>query len=108
MANEEVEYEAHYFNSLDSFSLLMTVYLSKFDLVIWQTSNDGTQLSLWNKNDPENSHLKAYLNQGGKLWIGGLDFLFDKYGAAPKTFSEGEFAYEYLGLNSYDVQTYGA
>ncbi|HKL03630.1 MAG TPA: T9SS type A sorting domain-containing protein, partial [Cryomorphaceae bacterium] len=49
--------------------------------------------------------LMGYLDGGGKLWVVGLDFLFDRYGSAPVNFGPGDFAYDYLGLESYDVQS---
>ena len=80
-------------------------YMDEFDLVIWHTAGDGTGLYFWNTDDTDNEQIMAYLNNGGKLWVVGLDFLFDRYGSAPVTFSSGDFAYDYLGLESYDVQS---
>lgn len=103
----DVGYSAKYFNALDSADLLTFEYLANYDLVIWQTSNDGTKLSLWNEDDTENNEIKTYLENGGNLWIGGLDFLFDKYGTPPQAFEKGSFVYDFMGLQSYDCQSYG-
>lgn len=103
----DVGYDAHYFNALDSADQLTYEYLANYDLVIWQTSNDGTKLSLWNQDDTENNEIKTYLENGGNLWIGGLDFLFDKYGTPPQAFERGSFVYDFMGVQSYDCQSYG-
>ncbi len=77
------------------------------DLVIWFTGDDLNHLAFWNINDEDNPELINYLNlQGKKLWIIGRDWLYDRYGAAPDTFSTGDFVYDYLGISSYDVQSY--
>lgn len=82
--------------------------MSIFDLVIWHTSTDGLGLQLWNGNDTDNPELKSYLDGGGRLWLVGLDFLFDRYGVANNTaFRAGDFVYDYLGISSYDVQSFG-
>ncbi len=80
--------------------------LSAYDLVIWFTGDDNTALYFWNGTDTENPHVINYLNQGGKLWMLGLDFLFDLYAGAPDTFSSGDFIYDYAGISSYDAQSY--
>ncbi len=83
------------------------VYLSEYDLVIWCTSSDGTELFLWNETDEDNESLQIYLEDGGMLWVMGLDFMYDRYGTPPISFEAGDFAYDYLGLNSYDAQSFG-
>ncbi|MCC6460608.1 MAG: hypothetical protein IT260_09080, partial [Saprospiraceae bacterium] len=40
-------------------------------------------------------------------WLIGNDFLYDRYGATPYNFEETDFAYQYLGIASYDLQSYG-
>jgi hypothetical protein len=79
-------------------------YMSNYDLVIWHTSTDGVGLYLWNANDEINGELALYLSEGGNLWVIGNDFLYDRY-LTPYAFTEGEFAYDYLGVASYDGQT---
>jgi hypothetical protein len=81
--------------------------MENYDLVVWHTSNDGVGLWLWNGDDTDNEDLMEYLSSGGSLWLVGLDFLFDRYGVPPADFESGSFVYDYLGIDSYDVQTYG-
>ncbi len=85
------------------------VTLNGYDLVIWYTGNDGANLYLWNIDDPDhpifNDPLIQYLDNGGDLWLQGLDFLYDVYGSAPDTFSAGDFVYDYLGIESYIAQS---
>ncbi|GLR16215.1 T9SS type A sorting domain-containing protein [Portibacter lacus] len=78
--------------------------LSFFDLVIWTTSNDGTELLLWNGNDEDNPAIAEYLDQGGNLWVTGLDFLYDRFFPLD-TFAEGDFLYDYVGVTEYEGQT---
>jgi len=81
--------------------------MEAFDLVIWHTSNDGTGLWLWGGDDTVNEELIEYLSSGGSLWLVGLDFMFDRYGVPPGNFQPESFPYDYLGIESYDVQSYG-
>jgi len=86
--------------------------LSGHDLVIWFTGDDGVldNLALWEVQDIDNAELKTFLDNGGALWIVGRDWLFDRYGAADAgpedSFTSGDFCYDYLGIQSYDAQTY--
>ncbi len=75
------------------------------DLVFWFTGNDGKGLALWNGHDTLNTDLQHYLDNGGKLWVAGIDFLYDLYGGAPDTFQAGDFVFDYLGISSYDAQS---
>jgi hypothetical protein len=83
--------------------------LSAADLVIWYTGNDGMNLYLWNISNPSlptfNSPLLQYLDNGGNLWLQGLDFLYDVYGVAPESFESGNVVYDYLGIQQYAVQS---
>lgn len=81
--------------------------METFDLIIWHTSSNGVGLQFWNGNDEDNSEIKTYLNNGGKLWLVGLDFMFDRYGTPPDQFIAGDFPFDYLGIESYDAQSYG-
>ncbi len=80
-------------------------YMGNYDLVIWHTSTNGVGLQFWNANDEINGQLALYLSEGGNLWVTGNDFLYDRY-VTPYTFAEGEFAYDFLGIASYDSQSY--
>ncbi|OYT13467.1 MAG: hypothetical protein B6I19_05005, partial [Bacteroidetes bacterium 4572_114] len=84
--------------------------LSWYEMVIWYTGNDGSQLNLWDVGDTNNykfnQPLVEYLDNGGIVWLQGLDFLYDIYGLAPDTFTEGQFIYDYMGVSSYYAQSY--
>ncbi len=84
--------------------------LSQYSVVIWYTGNDGVDLKLWDTSDTNNYKFNApliqYLDEGGIVWLQGLDFFYDVYGAAPDNFAEGQFVYDYLGVSSYFAQTY--
>ncbi len=80
-------------------------YLDQFDLAIWFTGNDGVGLAFWNGEDSVNTELQDYLDNGGRLWISGNDFLYDRYSGAPDVFAPGDFVYDYLGIASYDAQS---
>ncbi len=81
-------------------------YMSNFDLVIWYTGNDGTELYFWNGNDTDNQDIKDYIDNGGMFWLQGIDFLYDRYGTAPDTFVAGDFVYDYLGIEEYHAQSH--
>lgn len=81
-------------------------FLQPFDLVIWYTGNDGGSLYLWNGDETENQAVMDYIDDGGMLWLQGLDFLYDKYPEAPTTFLPGEFVYDYLGIYYYHGQSH--
>lgn len=101
----DVGYQADYFDAgLVGVGPLATD-MGEYDLVVWHTSTDGGELYLWNQLDEENTELKTYLDTGGKLWLVGHDFLFDRY-VSPYIFTAGEFVYDYLGINSYDGQSF--
>ncbi|TXF91025.1 T9SS type A sorting domain-containing protein [Neolewinella aurantiaca] len=107
-AIESVGYPNTFYNTIDSASGPSAEYMSGFDLVIWHTSTDGVGLELWNGADEDNQELVSFLDDGGRLWLVGLDFLFDRYAApGPTFFEEGEFPYDYLGITSYNVQSQG-
>ncbi len=106
-ALDSVGYPVTYFDAVDSADSPTDLYLANFDLVIWYTSANGVNLQLWNGLDEDNARLKAYLNAGGKLWIVGLDYLYDRYVTPPVSFTAGEFPYDYMGLTAYDLQSYG-
>ncbi|WP_020535468.1 T9SS type A sorting domain-containing protein [Lewinella cohaerens] len=103
---EAIDYDATYYNAVDSAAGPSDLYMNNFDLVIWHTSSDGAELLFWNGIEEDNASLKSYLNGGGNLWLVGNDFFFDRYGLAPVTFSAGEFAYDYMGVTSFDVESF--
>jgi len=84
--------------------------ISPFDVVIWYTGNDGVDLKLWDVSNPDdykfNEPLVQYLNNGGIVWLQGLDFFYDIYGSAPDYFTPGQFIYDYMGVTSYYAQSY--
>ena len=86
-------------------------YLSNYEAVIWYTGNDGTNLFLWDLNDPNNYKFNApliqYIDNGGMVWLQGLDFLYDVYGSAPDVFTSGQFTYDYMGIQEYHAQSWG-
>ncbi len=86
--------------------------LAGHDLVIWFTGDDGVldNLAFWDVQDQDNAELKAFLDGGGRLWIIGRDVLYDRYGVPGEgdddSFAAGDFCYDYLGIQSYDSQSY--
>ncbi len=80
--------------------------LENSDLVIWFCGDDGAGLAFWNEMEEDNQTIIDYLDGGGKLWVIGLDLLYDRYGGGPVEFVEGDFCRDYLGLASYDVQSW--
>ncbi len=95
-----------YFNTVEKNASPTADYMDPFDVVIWYTGNDSGGLYLWNASDTVNTELKTYLDNGGMLWLQGLDFLYDLYKGAPDTFSTGDFVYDYLGISTYVAQSH--
>lgn len=106
-AFEDVGFPATYYNAVDSLSGPSASLMSNFDLIVWHTSTQGVDLVLWNEMDEDNEALTSYLEGGGKLWLVGNDFLFDRYDNPPISFSLDDFPNKYLGITSYDLQSYG-
>ena len=75
--------------------------MEPYNLVMWYTGNDYANLYFWNGDETENTDLKTYLDNGGMLWVQGVDFLKDRYTSKPVTFVEGDFVYDYLGVELY-------
>lgn len=76
-----------------------------YDQVIWYCSTDGVNLGFW---DPATqTNLTDRILSGKKTWIIGQDLLFALYGAAPVSFMVGDFPADFMGIASYDVQSYG-
>lgn len=80
-------------------------FLSNYDLVIWYCSTDGADLNLWDEGQNGLLALNTYLYGGGKCWIIGTDVLYGGGYTTPTTFTSGSFAYDKMGLLSYDVQS---
>lgn len=84
--------------------------LSYYDVVIWYTGNDGVDLKLWDLSDTLNYKFNAplieYIDNGGYVWLQGLDFFYAILGSAPDEFVEGQFIYDYMGVQSYFAQSY--
>ncbi|MCC6281296.1 MAG: T9SS type A sorting domain-containing protein [Saprospiraceae bacterium] len=106
-ALDSLGYESVYIDAIGSATSPTAEQMSEFDLVIWHTSAWGLGLQLWNGTDADNAELIIYLSQpDANLWLIGNDFFYDRYGGAPVTFQTGDFAYEFLGISKYDVQSY--
>lgn len=90
--------------------------LSGYDAVIWYTGNDGVDLYLWdvsdtlpgavNQNLRFNAPLMSYINNGGIVWLQGLDFIYDIYKEAFDVFEPGDFMYDFMGVSAYVGQSY--
>jgi hypothetical protein len=80
--------------------------MAAYDLVIWHASSDGVDLLFWNGVDEDNGNIISYLNGGGNLWVIGNDLFYDRYGFAPVDFEAGDFAYDYMGMTQFSVESY--
>lgn len=94
-------YDASVEGSSPSYELM-----SGFDLVIWYTGNDSSGLFFWNADETDNEEIIEYLDNGGMLWVQGLDFLYDRYASTPYDFVEGEFVRDYMGISQYYAQSH--
>lgn len=79
--------------------------IEKYDIILWYTGNDGVT-NLWDADDTYIDQLELFVQNGGVLWVDGLDFLYDNYGSAPVSFSAGNFVYDFLGISDYLSQSY--
>jgi hypothetical protein len=80
-------------------------FLLGYDLVIWYASTDGFGLGFWNDGAQGNDALVGYALSGAPLWVIGEDVLFAQYGPSAGL-AAGDFAYDFMGLASYDTQSY--
>ena len=96
-----------YFNAIDSSQMPSYADYEGFDLVIYYASTDGAALGLWDNGQAGNTALKSFLSDGGSAWIIGADILYDGGYVTPATIGNTDFAYEYMGLETYNVQSYG-
>ncbi len=100
-------YETVYFDAFGGLISPSVADMNDYDLVVWYTSTWGVDLQLWGGADTDNPELRAYLAQPtANLWLIGLDYFYDRYGAAPVNFAAGDFAYDHLGISQYAVQSY--
>jgi len=103
-------YDYDVYNTIETGDFPDFATLDLYDLVIWYTGNDGTDLYLWDISDTTdykfNEPLINYIDNGGDVWLQGLDFLYDIVGGAPDTFEDGQFIYNYMGIEEYFAQSY--
>lgn len=92
------------FNAVTEGSAPSLSTLEAYDLVIWFCGDDSS-ISFWEAGKTGLPQLKTYLNNDGKLWLIGKDIIYNFY-SAPFTFSEGDFLYDYVGLSSYNMQSF--
>lgn len=81
-------------------------FMSEYDLVIWYTGNDGAGLYFWNGDETDNEAIKSYIDQGGMMWVQGLDYFYDRYSSTPVIFTAGDFVYDYMGVLEYHAQSH--
>ena len=95
------------FSTRDSLRSPTFAEMRLYQFVIWYCSTDGVGNYLWNGNDTDNNELITILQSGGRLWLMGTDFLYDRYGGAPLSFVQGDFVFDILGISEYNAQSYG-
>lgn len=100
------DYTYTFYNTIDEGNSPTATLMSNYDIVIWYTGNDYSSLYFWNGLETDNQEIMDYVDQGGMLWLQGLDFLFDKYPTVPTTYAEGDFVYDYLGISEYHAQSH--
>ncbi len=107
---ENLGYTYDLYNTISADTFPDSAFLSNYQAVIWYTGNDGTNLRLWDTSDSSdfkfNAPLKQYVDNGGIVWLQGLDFLYDIYGSAPDTMTAGQFIYDYMGIAEYHAQSH--
>ncbi|MFK8045203.1 MAG: T9SS type A sorting domain-containing protein [Crocinitomicaceae bacterium] len=96
-----------FYNHVDSSQMPTLTYLNNFDILIYYASTDGGGLGLWDIGQNGNNAIRGFLANGGRGWFIGTDLLFAGGYSTPSTFTQTSFAYEFLGLESYDSQSYG-
>jgi hypothetical protein len=96
-----------YYKVADSATNPSAALLSNYDLVIWYASTDGAGLGFWSNGSAGDNDLTDYLLNGGRAWIIGTDLLYAAGYSVVTIFVPGDFAFDYLGLESYDAQSYG-
>lgn len=83
-----------------------SAFLELYDLVIWYASTDGVGLAFWDGTNAGNSEIVSYVITGKPFWIIGQDVLYQMYGGSSASFTSGSFANDYMGIASYDNQSY--
>jgi len=107
---DNLGYAYDLYNTISTDTFPDSTLLANYQTVIWYTGNDGTNLYLWDTSDSSdftfNAPLKQYVDNGGIVWLQGLDFLYDIYGSAPDTMTAGQFIYDYMGIAEYHAQSH--
>jgi hypothetical protein len=93
--------------------------MKRFKFVVWYTGNDGANQKLWDPDDSTrfNPDLVKYIDNGGVVWVQGLDFLYDAFGnkyrellnngdSCIAQFHKGDFMYDYAGIKAYVAQSH--
>ncbi len=105
----DLGYTYDIYNAVETGKAPDFITLSKYQLVIWYTGDDGANLNLWDVSDTNNykfnQSLIQYIDNGGDVWLQGLDFMYDVV-AAPIDFSSGQFIYDYMGIKTYVGQSH--
>lgn len=80
--------------------------MESYKLVIWYCGMDADELYFWNDNYQDNLNLETYLDAGGSLWVLGQNIFNARYIKAPRNYSEGNFVYDYLGIERWAAESY--
>jgi len=102
---ENSGYNYTYFDAAKEGASPSLEFMADFDLVMWYTGNDGSGLYFWNGDETDNEAIKSFIDQGGMMWVQGLDYFYDRY-STPTTFVEGDFPYDYMGVSEYFAQSH--
>lgn len=79
--------------------------MNNYDAIIWYCSTDGIDLALWGGTTSGHPNLVAFIQTGKPVWLIGLDILYDHY-PTYSVFGAGEFAFDYMGIEAYNYQSY--
>ena len=84
-------------------------------MVIFMKGNDGIVPDLFDLSDTTDlgvridvkftEHLQKFVNDGGILWVDGLDMMYGAYGSAPDEFPAGKFLNDVVGISKYASQS---
>ena len=92
------------YNTVDQGEAPSLAFISSYDLVIWYCGDDSS-INFWDDGKTGLTQLKTYLKDDGKLWLIGKDIIYNFY-TAPYNFTTDDFLYNYVGLSSYNMQSY--